>query len=165
MRKTILPESITLPTGEILYPVIGGHLKNKPFLTIEHSSVDVTKNGWESDLIDKEESLIIAEAKRQKLKYRRVQVLSRGLRGKLDLHYRQYRPTIWVFVEVRRFKVERDCCTSGNCIKCINARHVDPSMKPFQCIRITQLDDLTKEKAELVAHNFRAYNSKVLVSI
>lgn len=67
-----------------------------------------------------------------------------------------------VINQIEQFKVVRDCCTSGNCIKCITARRADPSMKSFQCIRVTQLDGLTKEKAELVAHNFRAYNSEIL---
>ncbi len=91
-----LPDSVTLPTGEVLKPVIGGHLCQKPFLTV----VDVTKNGWLADLPISEEKAIIAEAKRQKLKYRRVAVLSRNLRGKLDLHHRPYTPTVWIFVQV-----------------------------------------------------------------
>lgn len=108
MRKCNLPHEIILPTGEVLKPVIGGHLENEPFLTIEHSHVDVTKNGWGNDLLNLDpcsfrrvRELIIAEAKRRKLKYRRVEVLSRNLRGKLDLYYRPYTATKWVFVEVK----------------------------------------------------------------
>ena len=102
MRRNTLPDSITLPTGEVFKPVIGGHLEGKPFLTVEHSGVDVTKNGWLVDLPigASEETAIINEAKRQKLKYRRVAIMSRNLRGKLDLHYRPYRPTVWIFVQV-----------------------------------------------------------------
>lgn len=40
-------------------------------------------------------------AKRRKLKYRRVEVLNRNLRGKLDLHRKPYKPTKWIFVEVK----------------------------------------------------------------
>jgi hypothetical protein len=108
IRKTELPDSITLPDGAQLFPVIGGHLQNKPFLTLEHSGVDVAKNGWLSGLLDSrpdidraERDLIIAEAKRRGLKYRRVSVLSRRLRRALDLYHRPYRPTFWVFVEVK----------------------------------------------------------------
>lgn len=95
MLRTSLPDSIELPNGAVLFPVIGGHLKQRPFLTV------VTKNGWGDDLIERENNLIIAEAKQQRLKYRRVSVLSRNLRGKLDLYRRQYEPTQWVFVEVQ----------------------------------------------------------------
>ncbi len=98
-----LPERITLPGGEVLKPVIGGHLEQKPFLT----EVDVTKNGWLSQLMDTEpdveraeRKLIIREAKRQGLKYRQVSVLARGLRGRLDLHGRSYTGSKWVFVQV-----------------------------------------------------------------
>ena len=82
MLRTNLPESITLPTGEELFPVIGGHLKQRPF-------------------VDGGNKAIITEAKRRKLKYRRVEVLNRNLRGKLDLHHRPYTPTRWVFVEAK----------------------------------------------------------------
>jgi hypothetical protein len=103
IRRTNLPDSILLPTGEVLEPVIGGHLQHKPFLTLEHSGVDVTKNGWAIYLpIGGEESAIIAEAKRLKLKYRRVQVLSRRNRLKYDPWDRKYNAaTQWVFVEVK----------------------------------------------------------------
>lgn len=97
MRRSSLPDSITLPTGEVLKPVIGGHLEQKPFLTI----VDVTKNGWLADLPINVNDAIVDEAKRQKLKYRRVAILSSNLRGKLDLHYRPYTPTNWVFVQTK----------------------------------------------------------------
>lgn len=105
MRRCNLPDEIQLRTGEILKPVIGGHLENKPFLTLEHSGVDVTKSGWGADLPfgglgGQEEKLIVKEAKRQKLKYRRLSVLSRNLRRSLDLHNRPYQATVWVFVQV-----------------------------------------------------------------
>jgi len=96
MKRNTLPDSIVLATGEVLKPVIGGHLELKPFLTV----VDVRKNGWLADLTTSEESAIIAEAKRQKLKYRRVSVLSRNLRGKFGLDRRPYSPTVWIFVQV-----------------------------------------------------------------
>jgi hypothetical protein len=51
ISKYDLPEEILLPCGAVLKPVIGGHLENKPFLTIEHAGVDVTKNGWGSRAI------------------------------------------------------------------------------------------------------------------
>lgn len=60
-----------------------------------------------------------------------------------------------------RYKVTRNCCASGNCIKCITARRDNPNMKPFEPIRVTQLDYLTREKAETVAFNFRAYGARV----
>lgn len=110
IRKYDLPDKITLPCGATLMPVIGGHLSQRPFLTREHSGVDVTKNGWgdalanmDPDLERAERKLIIAEAKRRRLKYRLVSVLSRNLRGKLDLHGRPYRGSQWVFVEVKPF--------------------------------------------------------------
>lgn len=83
MLKSNLPESITLPDGTILYPVIGGCLNDQPFTTATSREA------------------IAAEARRRKLKYRRVEVLSRNLRGKLDLHRQPYRPTKWIFVEVK----------------------------------------------------------------
>lgn len=100
MRRTNLPESLTVGDAT-LYPVIGGHLRNSPFLTLAHSGVDVTKNGWGNEILGSVNNLIVAEAKRRKLRYRRVEVLSRGLRGKRDLHGDTYRPTKWVFVEVK----------------------------------------------------------------
>lgn len=107
MLKCSLPESLTLPCGAVLKPVIGGHLAQKPFLTLEHSGVDVTKNGWGAALLNSsngwevsEQKLIIAEAKRQRLKYRKVKVLARNLRGKLDLHGRCYTGSSWIFVQV-----------------------------------------------------------------
>lgn len=84
MLKTYLPDSIELPNGAVLYPVIGGHLKQQPFY-----------NGPQTI------PALVAEAKRRGLKYRRVEVLSRNLRGKLDLHRQPYRPTRWIFVEAR----------------------------------------------------------------
>lgn len=83
MLKTYLPEFIRLPDGTILYPVIGGCLKQQPFTTARSHEA------------------IAAEAKRRKLKYRRVEILSRNLRGKLDLHRHPYKPTKWIFVEVK----------------------------------------------------------------
>lgn len=83
MLKSYLPTFIRLPNGTILYPVIGGCLKQQPFTTA--TSRETTA----------------AEAKRRKLKYRRVEVLSRNLRGKLDLHRKPYKPTSWIFVEVK----------------------------------------------------------------
>lgn len=91
MLKTNLPEFITLPDGTILYPVIGGCLKEQPFTTA--TSRDA----------------IAAEARRRKLKYRRVEVLSRNLRGKLDLHRKPYRPTKWIFVEVKEPNQTSSC--------------------------------------------------------
>ena len=82
MLKSYLPEFIRLPDGTILYPVIGGCLNQQPFTTATSREA------------------IAAEAKRRKLKYRRVEVLSRHLRGKLDLHRQPYKPTKWIFVEV-----------------------------------------------------------------
>jgi len=105
ITKTILPDSITLPCGAVLYPVIGGHIKQEPFLTMEGSGVDVRSNGWLAGLPghypENESRAIIAEAKKRKLKYRRVSVLSRNLRGKFDLHHRPYTGSQWVFVEVK----------------------------------------------------------------
>ena len=83
MLKSNLPEFITLPDGTVLYPVIGGSLKQQPFTKATSRRA------------------IAAEAKRRRLKYRRVEVLSRELRGKLDLHRQPYRPTTWIFVEVK----------------------------------------------------------------
>ena len=62
MLRCNLPDFITLPDGTKLYPVIGGYLRQQRFTTA--TSRDA----------------IAAEAKRRKLKYRRVEVLSRHLR-------------------------------------------------------------------------------------
>lgn len=93
-----LPDEIVLPCGARLKPVIGGHIGQQPFLTAEHSGVSVMKNGWAADIRDPdiergERNLIIAEAKRRKLKYRQVCVRRRTMRGR--------RGTLWVFVEVK----------------------------------------------------------------
>lgn len=72
ITRCYLPDSITLPCGAVLEPVISGA----------------------------KDSLIIKEAKRRKLKYRRVKVLSRNLMGRNDLHGLPYCGTIWVFVQV-----------------------------------------------------------------
>lgn len=80
---------MTLPTGEVLKPVIGGYLDMKPFVN-------------PSGLYDTaERQVIINEARRRKLKYRVIGVLSRNLRGKYDLHGQLYRPNVWVLVEAR----------------------------------------------------------------
>jgi len=89
-----LPEQIILSTGEILKPVIGGHLDNKPF---------VNPNGL-YDTAERE--VIVNEARRRKLKYRRIGVLHRNLRGKLDLHGYPYRPNVWIFVETDKLSDE-----------------------------------------------------------
>lgn len=89
ISKYDLPESITLPTGELLKPVIGGHLNQKPFAPNLDASVILNRNG------------IAKIAKAKGLKYRMVSVLSRNLRGKIDLHGRPYGPTYWCFVEVK----------------------------------------------------------------
>lgn len=43
--------------------------------------------------------LKIEQAKSQKLKYRVISVLATNLRGRNDLHGRQYKPTEWLFIE------------------------------------------------------------------
>lgn len=92
MRTTYnLPMEIVLPTGEILKPVIGGTLDNKPFYEFRP---DIP---WFESL---EHDDIKAKARRLRLKYRRIGVLSRNLRGKYDLHGRLYQPNVWSFVEV-----------------------------------------------------------------
>jgi hypothetical protein len=102
MFRTSLPESIILPDGTELFPVIGGYLKEKQFLTTTNAGIDINKNGWASDLglsdrnIDK---MVIAVARSRRLKYRCVKVISSNLRGKLDLYRQPYQPTHWVFVE------------------------------------------------------------------
>ena len=102
MLRCNLADYIKLPTGEILKPVIGGHLDLKPFLTLEHSGVDLTNNGWSDGRLDSQvNDLIVNEAKRQRLKYRRVSILSKNLRGKLDLRNQFYRPQVWVYVQVK----------------------------------------------------------------
>lgn len=102
MQRTYLPDEINLPSGETLKCVIGGHLESTPFLTKEHSGVDITENGWANAIFDSQErEMIVNEAKRRKLKYRKVSVLSRNLRGKRDLHGSTYKPLYYVFVEVR----------------------------------------------------------------
>lgn len=68
-----LPDTITLKTGEVLKPYVGG----LPYL----ESVRKFKNAG--------------------LKFRTIQVLSKGLRGKTDLHRNEYRPSKWLFVEIK----------------------------------------------------------------
>ncbi len=90
MRTTYnLPDVIALPSGEILKAVIGGTLDNKPFI------------GPCDFMFEHEE--IKREARRLKLKYRRIGVLSRTLRGKYDLHGRLYRPNVWSYVQTGRW--------------------------------------------------------------
>jgi hypothetical protein len=109
MKKlTYLPDEIVLPTGEVLKPVIGGHLDGKPFLTVQNTGLDISKNGWSNQLKGPdffeggERDAIIKEAKaRGGLKYRQVAVCSRRLRRAIDLHGRPYPYSKWVFVEVR----------------------------------------------------------------
>lgn len=93
IRKYDMPEEIALPCGAILKPVIGGHLAQKLFLQPNRATAP--------DYEGSERAAIVAEAKRRRLKYRLVSVLSRNLRGKLDLYRRPYRPNVWVFVEVK----------------------------------------------------------------
>ena len=101
IRRCNLPDEIVLPTGETLKPVIGGHLEQKQFLP------EATGNGWlgrlseGGDIHRTYDKLVIREARKRGLKYRRVTVLSRNLRGKLDLYHRPYTGTNWVFVEVK----------------------------------------------------------------
>ncbi len=106
MRRTFLPDSITIAGGRVLKPVIGGHLDGKPFLTLAGAGVDVTKSGWlsmaSSDPEGFEARQIIREAKRRMLKYRTVYVLGRNLRGKTDLYGRPYKANRWFLVEVER---------------------------------------------------------------
>lgn len=110
MLKTSLPDEIVLKDGTVLKCVVGGHLNQKPFLTKENTdgAVDCTKTNWGTALMSSpdyydhtEQKLIIRVAKKLKLKYRKVEVLSRRLRGKEGLHGGLYRPTIWTFVEVK----------------------------------------------------------------
>ena len=96
MNRSYLPDHITLKTGERLFPVIGGSLHGIPFLT----TVDTSVNGWANGITDSQErTLIIEEAKRQKRKYRRVNVMSGRLRGKRDLVGLPYRASVFIFVE------------------------------------------------------------------
>jgi hypothetical protein len=54
--------------------------------------------------------------------------------------------------EGKSWLVERDCCTSGNCIEC--------GKTPFgKTIRVVQLDRLSEEKARQVAENWKAYKA------
>lgn len=55
-----------------------------------------------------------------------------------------------------KFKVMRDCCTSGNCIECMHL--------PFgKKLRVSQMGDkpLAKELAERVARGWAGYNAKI----
>lgn len=88
--KYEFPEEIVLPGGQVLKPVHGRHLDNKPFLD---EKVPLTMDN------------IKQVAKRRGLKYRVVYALCRNLRGKLDLHHRPYeemaRRCPWIYVEVK----------------------------------------------------------------
>ena len=52
------------------------------------------------------------------------------------------------------WKVTRFCCTSGMCIQC---RAVATGRKR---IRVTQIDKLTKDRAEKIAENWHEYDGK-----
>ena len=91
MRTTYtMPDEIALLTGETLKAVIGGTLDNKPFCDVYNTF------GRE------ERERIIAEARKRKLKYRTIGVLSRRLRGRYDLHGQLYRPNVWMYVEIKQ---------------------------------------------------------------
>lgn len=94
-----LPDQITLPSGAVLKPLIGGHVDGKWFFEHECS------NGWFMRFYDGRKSLeykaAIALCKKRKLKYRFVSVLSRRLRGKQDIHGRNYSGNTWMFIEVK----------------------------------------------------------------
>src|SRR5262245_19988930 len=85
----VMPEEIVLPTGQMLKPVIGRHFDKKRFVDGSNT------------IGSEERDRIIAEAKRRKLKYRTIGVLSRNLRGKYDLHRQLYRPNVWMYVQVQ----------------------------------------------------------------
>ena len=70
MLRCNLPNEIVTPKGITLVPIVG-----------------VPKR------------ILIDEIKRRKLHYRVVQVLSKNLRGKLDLHHKPYQPSEFVFSE------------------------------------------------------------------
>lgn len=53
------------------------------------------------------------------------------------------------------YKVIRWCCTSGNCINCHDLKYGTKR-------RVMQLDKLTKEKATIVADNFREYGAEII---
>ncbi len=96
IRKYDLPGNIKLKCGAVLFPVFGGYIGSIKFLPM------AGENGWLGKQINSHEALVVEEAKKRKLKYRMVSVLSRNLRGKTDLHHRPYRPNIYVFVEVKK---------------------------------------------------------------
>ena len=62
IQRSNLPDEIKLPTGETLKCVIGGHLENKPFLTVEHS---VTSRTSEGGTAPANVSAAVAEARRR----------------------------------------------------------------------------------------------------
>lgn len=72
MLRSNLPNEILLPTGERLVPYIGG---------MKHSQV-------------------IEFCKKNKMKFRKVEVLHRNLRHRTNFHGRPYEPTEWIFIEV-----------------------------------------------------------------
>jgi len=87
MLRTHLPNSIRLSTGETLTPYIGALSRNK----------------------------VIEYCKKEKIKYRLIEVLGRNLRDRTDLHGRPYKATEWIF-------------TAGN----INTSFVDGTQSIFK---------------------------------
>jgi hypothetical protein len=57
-----------------------------------------------------------------------------------------------------KYKVVRNCCTSGNCFEC---RGVTPYGEPLQVI---QGSGYSKKRAEQVANGWKTYQAKVEVS-
>ena len=99
MTKTFLPDELILPGGAILKPVIGGHLNGKRF-NPEDNRAMAENDGTATFFEHRHNNAAIAEAKRQGLKYRKLGVLGRRLRGKNDLHGRPYTANTYIFVEV-----------------------------------------------------------------
>lgn len=54
------------------------------------------------------------------------------------------------------YRVERDCCTSGNCACC---RGVTPFGKP---LRVVQARGYTEQRAKQVAANWRSYKAEAV---
>lgn len=50
--------------------------------------------------IGRSRSFILEYIKRNGGKYRQVSVMHRNLRGKLDLHGRPYRPSVWILTDI-----------------------------------------------------------------
>lgn len=58
-------------------------------------------------------------------------------------------------IQAEDYAVERDCCTSGNCLYC--------ERKPLgERMRVIQVDNVSKDRAEMIARNFAAYNATVI---